>query len=974
VGSSNNINNKKGIGESAHYAYKRVSPADLPEELSGTLVNPRLLIESLPDAVVLYDPNGIVLYVNPAFEEFYGWTREECLGRQIDFVPPEEVEKIKAGIRRTLAGEIVDVETKRLTKQGRIKEVLLKTAPFRQSDGSLVGIYVIHRDLTELKLAESELKQSEERYKRLLEASPDPISVYDAEGKVTYVNPAFEQTFGWTKEELSGQGIDFVPPHEVERTIDAVQRTLLGENVLLETQRLTKSGKLLDIQLKTAIFKDSQGRLAGDIVIYRDISQRIRAEQELQSHSERLEEKVSERTKEFQQINRRLLQEIDERRRAEEALRDSERRLAGIIDFLPDPTWVITDQGVVVAWNRAMEELTGVQAQDILGKGDYAYSLPFYDESRPMLIDLLDNPDEEVEQSYISFTREQERLVAVSYNPRLGPGGRYLMGIAGPLYDASGNRIGAIECLRDVTALKEAEKEVRASEKRFRDLFNSINDLIFSQDLEGRFLSMNQAIARVLGYQVEELLGKKAAELMLPEHRQGFNDVYLKDLKEKGTHKGVAKYLTRDGKICYLEYSSTLVEPDDGESYISGSGRDVTERFRAEREMKRLQRQLQQAQKMEAIGTLAGGVAHDFNNILQALGGYVEMVTLGSSLKKEDRRRLGQVTELVRRASDLIRQLLTFSRRLEPEMSLMDLNREVGQAAEILERTIPKMIHIETQLAEELYPVRGDQAQFEQILLNLGANARDAMPEGGRLSLTTENATLDEAFCQHHPGVKPGPYVLLTVADTGQGMEQKVQDQIFDPFFTTKPVGEGTGLGLSTVYGIVKSHGGHIFCKSSPGNGTVFQLYLPATERDQEPFAAEIECSGFLMNATSGATILVVDDEKDILSSVGECLEQAGSRVIRASSGEEALLLQQEYAGKLDLVILDIGMPGMGGHACLRELMQQDPTLRVLISSGYFSEGQIKELLQQGAQGYLTKPYKLSDLLAKVNDLLRPEN
>ncbi len=974
MGSGKNTENKDDKGRSQQRASLGVQPDDAPEAFDGTLVNPRLLIESLPDAVVLYDPNGLVLYVNPAFEKFYGWTREECLGRQIDFVPPEEREKTTAGIKRTLAGEIVEVESSRLTKEGEIKDVLLKTAPFRQPDGTLVGIYVIHLDLTERKIAESELKQSEERYKQLLEASPDPISVYSAEGKVTYVNPAFEQTFGWSKDELAGQGIDFVPPHEIKRTIEAVQHTLLGENVLLETQRLTKEGQLMDIQLKTAIFKDSQGKLAGDIVIYRDISQQKKAEQELQSHRDHLEEVVSERTHELQEINRRLLKEVEERRRAEGALRDSERRLAGIIDFLPDPTWVINVKGVVVAWNRALEELTGVPARDILGKGDYAYAIPFYEESRPMLINLLDNPDDEIESRYISFTREKDWLVGVSFNPRLGTNGMYLSGIAGPLYDAAGKRVGAIESLRDVSALKEAEEEVRASEKRFRDLFNSINDLLFSQDLEGRFLSLNQAIARVLGYQVEELLGTKAAELMLPEHRSGFDDVYLKKLKEEGSHKGVAKYLTRDGEVCYLEFSSTLVSPEDGEPYISGSGRDVTDRFLAEREMKRLQRQLQQAQKMEAIGTLAGGVAHDFNNILQALGGYVEMVTLGSGLGKEDRRRLGQVSELVSRASDLIRQLLTFSRRLEPEMRPMDLNREVRQAAEILERTIPKMIFIETRLAEELSPVRGDQAQIEQILLNLGANARDAMPEGGRLSLATENVVLDQAFCQQNPGVKPGSYVLLTVSDNGQGMEQEVLDQIFDPFFTTKPVGEGTGLGLSTVYGIIKSHGGHVFCQSSRGQGTVFQIYLPAAEQDEESLAGEIECTDQWMNATSGATILVVDDERDILSSVGECLEHAGGKVLTASSGEQALRRQKEFPGKLDLVILDLGMPGMGGHACLRQLKGREPGLKVLISSGYFSDGQIKKLLEQGAQGYLTKPYKLSDLMAKVNDLLGPQN
>jgi two-component system cell cycle sensor histidine kinase/response regulator CckA len=971
VGSSKPINNNKNKNDARHQPdHGQGQSVNFPEGAVSALTNHRLLIESLPDAVVLYDPQGKVLYVNPAFEELYGWTREECLGRRIDFVPPEEEEKTQECIKRTLAGETVEFEARRLTKHGELKNLLIKTAPFRQSDNALLGIYVIHRDITQRKSTEAALLQSEERYKRLLEASPDPISVYNDSGKVVYVNPAFEQTFGWTREELAGQGIDFVPSHEVERTREAVQRTLLGENVLLETQRFTKDGRLLDIQLKTAIFKDDQGRLAGDIVIYRDISQRKKVEQELQRHRDHLEDLIAERTRELREINRRLSLEVDVRRRTEELLRDSERRLTDIINFLPDPTWVIDKAGKVVAWNRAMEDLTGVPAGDILGKEDYAQALPFNEGPRPLLIDLLDNPNEALEKEYLSFTRGKDLLIAVSYNPRLGPEGMYLSGIAGPIYDAAGNRVGAIECLRDITQLKETEEEIRASEQRFRDLFNSITDLIYTQDLEGRFLSINQAIATAFGYQVEELIGKKASELMLPEYRQGFEEEYLKKIEETGSFKGISKYLTRNGGVRYLEYSSTLVKPENGEPYISGSGRDVTDRVLAEREMKRLQRELQQAQKMEAIGTLAGGVAHDFNNILQAMGGYVEMVGRGLGLPEEDRRRLEQVTNLVNRASGLIRQLLTFSRRLEPELKLVDINHEVLQAAEILERTIPKMIFIETRLAEDVYPVRGDQSQLEQILLNLGTNARDAMPEGGCLSFTTENVMVDDELSHLNPGLNPGQYVLLTVSDTGQGMEEKVLDQIFDPFFTTKPVGKGTGLGLSTVYGIIKSHHGHIVCQSGTGQGTVFKIYLPAADESQYSTKPELTSLGQRAETIQGARVLVVDDERDILNTVSECLEQFGCQVITATSGEEALSLQEKMGGQLDLVILDIGMPGMGGYACLREIKRRQPELKVLISSGYFSEGQIKDLLKHGARAYLTKPYKLSELLEKVSDLL----
>ncbi|KMY65764.1 hypothetical protein AAU61_20225 [Desulfocarbo indianensis] len=934
------------------------------------LGDPRLLIESLPDAVVLYDSQGKVIYVNPAFVETYGWSRAECLGRRMDFVPPEEEQTTLNNIARTLSGETVEFETRRLTKSGDLKDIHIKTAPFRSAGGQVIGSYVIHRDITERRRTEAALLQSEERNLSLLEASPDPISVYDDQGRVTYVNPAFEQTFGWSKEELAGRGIDFVPPHEMERTMQAVKRTLAGESVLLETQRVTKSGKLLDIQLKTAIFHDRQGRLAGDMVIYRDVSRQKRAERELKQHRDHLEDLVSERTRELQAANRRLRLEVEERGRAEEALRDSERRLADIIDFLPDPTWAIDGKGRVVAWNHALEELTGVPAEEMLGQGDYAHAIAFYGYRRPMLIDLLRNPDQEIESKYLSFTREEDCLTAVSHIPNLSAKGIYLSAKAGPLYDATGKRVGAIESLRDITQIKKGEEAFRASEQRFRDLFDSINDLIYSQDLEGRFLSLNQAVARVFGYSVEELKGKKASEMMLPQHRQGFEEVYLARIMKDGRFEGVSQYLTKQGKVRYLEYRSTLVTPEDGEPYISGTGRDVTDRALAEREMKHLQRQLQHAQKMQAIGTLAGGVAHDFNNILQAMNGYLEAIARGAGLAAKDQRRLDQVSKLIERASGLIRQLLTFSRRLEPEMRQVDLNHEIRQAAEILERTIPKMITIETRLAADLHPVSGDPSQLEQILLNLGSNARDAMPEGGKLIFQTENLVLDEEFCQRNPGLRPGPHVLLTVSDSGHGMTPEVLEQIFNPFFTTKPVGQGTGLGLSMVYGICKTHGGHVTCESRPGKGTAFAIYLPAApegqsrDRPATPAAQGASCS------VTGATVMVVDDEKDILATVREGLEDFGCRVITASTGEEALERYRELEGQVDLVILDIGMPGMGGVACLRELKRLDPDLPVIISSGYCAEGQIQELMDQGATAYLTKPYMLAGLLAEVDGLL----
>ncbi|MBF0527799.1 MAG: PAS domain S-box protein [Deltaproteobacteria bacterium] len=394
---------------------------------------------------------------------------------------------------------------------------------------------------------------------------------------------------------------------------------------------------------------------------------------------------------------------------------------------------------------------------------------------------------------------------------------------------------------------------------------------------------------------------------------------------------------------------------------------DITERKQAEQEKEKLQAQLQQAQKMESIGTLAGGIAHDFNNLLQAINGYTQMLLIDKNETDPEYPSLQAILQAGNRAAELVRDLLLFSRKVDTERKPVELNREIENACRMLERTIPKMIEIELHPGRSLWPIKADPVQMEQILLNLGKNAADAMPDGGKLIIESENITLDEVYAQTNLEAKPGQYVLLTISDTGHGMDKETVGKIFEPFFTTKEIGKGTGLGLASVYGIVKGHRGHIDCYSEVGRGTTFRIYLPAimpVDIDEEKVSkAKLPRGGT-------ETILLVDDEEPIRGFASHLLKKFGYTVLTASSGEEALKIYAGGPKEIDLVIMDIGMPGMGGLKCLGEIVRIDPAAKVLVASGYAVNGQIKKTVEAGAVGYVGKPYKLTDLLDKVRVVL----
>ncbi|HDQ41160.1 MAG TPA: PAS domain S-box protein [Desulfonatronum sp.] len=513
---------------------------------------------------------------------------------------------------------------------------------------------------------------------------------------------------------------------------------------------------------------------------------------------------------------------------------------------------------------------------------------------------------------------------------------------------------------RDITDRKRMEEALLLTQFAM----DQAPDSILWIDEDGRVIYANNTACSWTGYARDELLSMKIFELDpdFPVEKWEHHKINLKQCKRmsfEGRHR------TKDGRFFPVEVVTNYIE-DKGRFLGIAFDRDISDRKRLDMEREKLQSQLLQAQKMESVGILAGGVAHDFNNLLHAMRGNIELLAQSISLDPRSASRLQTVTKSMDRAAILVQQLLVFGRKTKPRKMRVDLNHEVREVARMLNRTIPKMIALEPHLDPAVWPLSADPVQIEQILLNLASNAVDAMPDGGKLVVKTSNAVLDDDFVRPHPGSAAGPHVLLTVTDTGCGMDRETLEHIFDPFFTTKEAGKGTGLGLASVYGIVKAHGGFIQCSSEPGRGTTFKVYLPFVEQDDVASQIHPETSP----QVGSETILVVDDEQEIRELTQEALESLGYTVKNAANGEQALEIYRQQGKGVDLILLDLNMPGMGGCKCLQELLQLDPAVKVLIASGYLSNGPGKDALAFGAKGFIGKPYQLKKLETMVRQVL----
>jgi PAS domain S-box-containing protein len=516
---------------------------------------------------------------------------------------------------------------------------------------------------------------------------------------------------------------------------------------------------------------------------------------------------------------------------------------------------------------------------------------------------------------------------------------------------------------------RQAEAALRRAEARYRDLFENANDMIYTRDLNGVFTSVNGMAERLTGYSRDELLQMQIDQIMAPEYLQLRAEEVLKYNDEDAL--AIAEeieFVRKDGSRVWVEVSSRLIYEDGQPVGLQGIARDVGERRRAESERRYLEDQLLQAQKMESIGTLAGGVAHDFNNMLTAILGNLQLVLDGVPDDDDDYPLLLEIEKAATRATALTRQLLAFSRRQPIERRSIDLNGTVNELSQMLRRIIGEDVEIAIRPAPGALSIFADPSQIQQVIMNLAVNARDAMPGGGYLTIATGETNVDEAGCRNYPWARPGRYAQIVVGDTGIGIDPETQQRMFEPFFTTKPRGKGTGLGLSVVYGIVKQHEGFILVDSKPGQGATFTIFLPAPAVVSDTAVPELAPS-----VRGGSeTILVAEDEASLRHLTAMVLERLGYTVLLARDGQEAVDVFRVDPARVDLVILDLVMPRFGGRDALAHMRSLRPDLRALFVTGY-DDGAAR-VLGSGSPipgpNLLMKPYRVDALGSRVRELL----
>ncbi len=715
------------------------------------------------------------------------------------------------------------------------------------------------------------------RYSHLLGRANEAVFLSDDDGRFLEVNDRALEMYGYRREELLGLRLCDLVPLEGRATQGARVLEVLETGMpIAETVHIKANGTHFPVELITRRV-DIDGKVLVQYIV-RDITERVKAETALQKKLEDLS------------------------------------RLATAVSDSNDAVILHDLEGNILAWNHGAIETYGYSKAEALGMNVRDIVTDTYRETAPALIEAIGH-GEIVKPFELRRVTKDGRILDVWLTTTL-------------LTDDQGNPVAVATIERDITERKQVEASLRLT----RFSVDHADDGLLWVDREGRFFDVNDFLCSRLGYSREELLGMKVFDVTVGLRPEAWPARWL-ELKARGSLTFEKQYQTKSGETFPAEITSTVLD-HEGHEYLFGFIRDITGRKEAEEALKEGEAQLRQAQKMEAIGRLAGGIAHDFNNLLTAILGYSDLILASEECAAGSLR--GDVEEIKaagERGSALTRQILAFSRREAPQPEVLSLNEILIDSERFLVRTLGEDIDLVTLPHPELGLTGVDRRQFEQVLLNLALNARDAMPGGGRLTLETANVELDDDYCRVHGGTEPGAYVMLAVSDTGTGMNEETKSHVFEPFFTTKEPGKGTGLGLATLYVTVKQSGGSVLVYSELGQGTTFKVYLPRVNEPTKALAAAAEMPASLIGCE---TILVVEDEVALRVLIKRVLEHHGYTILLTGSSDEALRILDGASPPVDLLLTDVVLAGnLQGDELVRAARVLHPDLPALYMSGY---------------------------------------
>jgi PAS domain S-box-containing protein len=773
--------------------------------------------------------------------------------------------------------------------------------------------------------AEGALWESEARYRALFESEFFSVYLHDLEGRFLEANDTALRLLGYTRNEI--RSLSFASLLHPDQLPEAVR---VFEEIVETGSQSKPAVYKLEARNGDSVWLETDGRL------------------------------ISRGGKPF--AIQGVARDITESKRTLEELAHKEKRFRDIAENALEWIWEVDREGKYTYASAAVEKILGYTPEEVLEKHFYDFFHPEErEESKKVAFDVVARKE--------AFRQFENRNV--NKNGELV----WLSTIGVPILDDQGSLLGYRGADTDISERKRAEEVLRESEARYRLLADNATDVIWVMSLNLAPIYLSPSIERLQGFSVEEALARSIDELLSADSVALATKTLAEEfLIEAGEHKDLSRsrrleleLKCRDGSTVWAEVSVRFVRDECGKAIsLLGISRDISERRRAEEEKAALEEQLRHAQKMEAIGTLASGIAHDFNNLLTGILGHAELLKLETRPGDDVFKAADVIERAAERASALTRQLLGFAQKGKQRSIPVDMDRVIGDVIALLSHSVDRRIDISHRCNADPPVVMGDPSQLHQVIMNLAINATDAMSEGGEIVIDTTTVELDEQHCRVFPEVPPGRYSVISVADSGIGISEDVRDHVFEPFFTTKERSEGTGMGLAMVYGIVKNHAGVIRVHSEVGVGTRFEVYLPVAEggpasREESP--AKVPVRG-------KERILFVDDEEVVRKATARMLASLGYTVTCATNGEEGVAYYSEHMEEIDLVILDITMPGMDGGDCFRALKKIAPDVKAVLTSGHALDGTAQRLMEEGMLGFVQKPYLSRELSEAVSTAL----